>query len=303
MHNCRRIARMTDEKSQLSFDFFEDMGVKQEPQETPEIIDSTESSTDEEEVTIHQEDDLSNREIRQALAAWVLKREPTGIGFKVPTRVSKFQADIAAFWSIQKGRYLTPERTAIIEIRRGREECWPECSHQDKLLPTLRSLKEKREQLRAIIREQEPELRRDDNLFDEYVDWDYELSGNRSYHRCMKQIRETEKALYNGSRFEMIRRSGVANLLYLAVPDGTVSPDEIADGWGLIYWKNDLSVEVVRKPDIIACMEKARLHLIQKIAESDLHDFMHANGIRHIGGDRFGLTTAPRKRKIRREIP
>jgi hypothetical protein len=295
---------MTGEKNQQSFDFFEDNSTVQEMVEAASVAtESVEISISDEVVDDETVETLSNREIRQALAAWVLKREPTGIGFKVPTRISKFQADIAAFWSTPKGRYLNPECTVIIEIRRDREECWPECSHQDTLLPTLRSLKEKREELRAWIREHEPELRRDDNLFDEYVDWDYDLSSKREYHRCMKQIRETEKALYNGSRFEMIRRGGVANLLYLAVPDGTVSPDEIADGWGLIYWKNDLSIEVIRKPDTISCKEKARLHLIQKITEANMKDFMQAHGIRRIPDGRFGLTTPPRKRKIRREIP
>ena len=153
------------------------------------------------------------------------------------------------------------------------------------------------------IRQNEPELRRDDNLFEEYVDWDYDLSNNRAYHRCMRQIRETEKALYNGSRFEMIRRTGVANLLYLAVPEGSVAPDEIADGWGLIYWNDKLEITMVRQADSITCMEKARLHLIQKIAESNMSDFMHANGLRQLPDGRFGLTTTPRKRKIRREIP
>ena len=257
---------------QMQFDLFENVEPEQEtvvevPELTPDAdaaeIDDVEPPKVESEVS--EPLPVSNREIRQALATWLLKRSPTGIGYKVPTRFSKFQADIAAFWSTPKGKYLNPERTAIIEIRRGREECWPECSSQDKLLPLLRGLKEQREALRADIRINEPDLRRDDNLFDEYVDWDYDQSVNREYHRCMKQIRHTEKALYNGSRFEMIRRAGVANLLYLAVPDGTVSPDEIADGWGLIYWKEDLSTEVIRQPDSITCMEKPVYTLFRKL--------------------------------------
>lgn len=299
---------MTDDKSQLSFDFIEDTkpgpepdssGSAEEKASPPEIVEEKHKET----IAEPAASTPSHKEVRQALAAWVLKLEPTGIGFKVPARFTKFQADIAAFWSSPVGRYLKPVRTAVVEIRRGREECWPECSNRNQLLPKLRELKEKREKLREDIRRDEPELRRDDNLFEEYVDWDYDLSNNRNYHRCMRQIRETEKALYNGSRFEMIRRTGVANLLYLAVPDGSVSPDEIADGWGLIYWNDNLEITLVRQADSITCMEKARLHLIQKIAESNMSDFMHANGLRKLPEGRFGLTTTPRKRKIRREIP
>lgn len=299
---------MTDEKSQLSFDFFEDMNPEPEQESSgsaeKKVVPPEPVEMKEEEAAADTEASaVTHKEVRQALAAWILKLNPSGLGFKVPARFTKFQADIAAFWSSPVGRYLKPVRTAVIEVRRGREECWPECSNRDQLLPKLRQLKEKREKLREEIRQNEPELRRDDNLFEEYVDWDYDLSNNRAYHRCMRQIRETEKALYNGSRFEMIRRTGVANLLYLAVPEGSVAPDEIADGWGLIYWNDALEITLVRQADSITCMEKARLHLIQKIAESNMSDFMNANGLRQLPDGRFGLTSTPRKRKIRREIP
>ena len=79
--------------------------------------------------------------MRQALLAWLIERQPAGLGLSVPTRFQKFQADLAAFWSLPGGHHPQPGKTMIIETRLNRDQCWPDCSGKEELLSSLRDLK------------------------------------------------------------------------------------------------------------------------------------------------------------------
>ena len=139
-------------------------------------------------------DITSFKDMRRATVGWLLPEAPSGIGLMVPTRVSRFQADVAAFWSKlvrrQEHKILYPVKTVIVEIRHDREQCWPDCAAKNKLLPILRREKEKRKEFEAVIRVNEPELKLDDNLFPEYENWNYAYSNNKEYHKCKDRINE-----------------------------------------------------------------------------------------------------------------
>ena len=238
---------------------------------------------------------------KRALIAWLLKESPNGIGISVPTKFSKYLADIAAFWSEPvKGKYLMPSRTVIIETRLNRDECWPECSGKEDILAELKTKKEDKRKLEAEIRKTEPALKDTDNLFNEYESWNYLQSANKKYHKCLKKIEELEHALYKGSRFEQIRRAHVANNLYLAVPAGTVHADELADGWGLIFVHNDLKAEVVKKSETWDCPENNKLHLVQNIATSCLKSLTMSFGIRENSDGKVIFTRIPKRSRAQK---
>ena len=133
-----------------------------------------------------------------------------------------------------------------IEARLTRTSCWPECSGSEEIVPELRREQEYRQELEAEIRRTEPHLLDSDVLFPEIEYWNYEGTRNPAYRESLRRIRSYEKALYRGSRFERIRRADVANELYLAVPDGLIHPDELAEGWGLLYIARNLTVKVAK---------------------------------------------------------
>jgi hypothetical protein len=236
--------------------------------------------------------------LKRAVISWLIARKPTGIGVDVPTRISKYKADAAAFWSIPlKKKILKPERTAIVEIRNNREMCWPDCSEKEKLLPLLRETKELQKKLQFVIREEEPELKDPDTLFDEIEIWSYEKSKNKEYHKCCRQLEEVEHALYRGSRFEQIRRAHVADLLYLAVPENSVHPDELADGWGLLFVNEKLEVSLVKEAENWNCPEANRHHLIQNMAMASTKNMLFAHGINYRPDDSVVFTPVPRRRR------
>ena len=241
--------------------------------------------------------------MKRAVLGWLLSLKPSGAGIAVPTRVSKFCADVAAFWSSPgKKRLMQPTRTVIVEIRRTREQCWPDCSRQEELLPLLIEQKELRSSLETEIRKTEPELKDSDTLFPEYESWRYAESKNRNYHRCLRQIEKIEHALYEGSRFEQIRRAHVADFLYLAVPEGTVNPNELADGWGLINIKSDLSAHLVKEAESWNCPVANRLHLAQNIAASSRDTLFFAYGIRAGRDGNPKFSPIPKRRRNKHSV-
>lgn len=234
---------------------------------------------------------------RQAVICWLLKKKPTGMALSVPTRISRFRAGIGAFWAKpNRKRVLHPTKTMALEIRFKRDECWPDITNKDDLLGELKQLEQKKDTIEKIIRLKEPRLRASDNLFDDIEDWNYENSRNPEYHRCLKKLEKTRRALYAGSLFEQIRSAGVVDYLYLAVPHGLVEPEELANGWGLLYINQDLTVSEVKKAKSEETTAEGKLHFIQNIAAASMRNVLFSLGINLSPSGEITRTRPPRRR-------
>ena len=297
-----------DETTQLSFNFDDIPAPEEEqseggsiaiPEENPEQKDEKSVS----DIKNRSESELSPRDMKRAIIAWLIPQKPSGMALNVPTRVSKYCADIAAFWSSPATRRLmAPDKTVIVEIRRNREQCWPDCSRQEELLPLLCEKKNEKASIEAKLRATEPELKECDTLFPEFGSWNYKQTKDRAYHKCLKQLEEIEHALYKGSRFEQIRRAYVADYLYLAVPTGTVAPDELADGWGLININPDMSTQVVKKAEKWDCPERNKLHLIQHIAAACQKSILFSLGVKSQKEGGVSFLPIPKRRRAQKSV-
>ena len=301
---------MNNEK-QLSFDFDSSEDVDSRQETASAVAESANqyasaSSEDKNDtgkppMTEFKSPPLKPLAIKRALLGWLAVQNPSGMALNVPTRVSKYCADIAAFWSSPGKKHLmTPQQTMIIEIRRNREQCWPDCSRQEELLPLLRQKKAEKSSIEAEIRGNEPELKETDTLFPEYESWDYKGTKNRKYHKCIRQLEKIEHALYKGSRFEQIRRAYVADYLYLAVPAGTVLPEELADGWGLININSDMTVDLIKEAESWECPVENKLHLIQHIAAGCRKKLLFAMGVNLLASGRVSYSPPPKKRRAKK---
>ena len=240
---------------------------------------------------------LTRHDLQRAALAWLASLNPTAAAMRVPTRLAKFRAGAAAFWSSPgRHRLLQPDLTVVVEGRLSRNECWPECSDSEVILPSYREYQASRRSLEESIRKNEPFLLDSDVLFPEIEYWNYEDTENPDYKPCLAKLAEFESALYRGSRFERIRQGAVANELYLAVPDGLIDPDELAEGWGLLYVYPDLHVEVIRKADHYDCPQEHMLHLSQNIAASSLRDVLFAHGIYQEADGKISYRRPPKLR-------
>lgn len=281
-------------KAQPTFDLFQENKPSEQEKSQPKTV---KAAPELEPAVNKPAAPLKPVELKQAIMGWVLGLSPSGIGTQVPTRISKYQVDVAAFWSAPEKQLLRPEKTLIVEIRDDREQCWPDCGDRDKLLRKLREKKEQKARLEAEIRENEPELKESDNLFDEYESWNYSASVNQEYQRCLKQVENIQHSLYKGSRFEQIRRGHVADLLYLAVPAGEVHADELAEGWGLLYIDARRNVTEVKKAELQEPPEINRLHLIQGLAASAMKNVLFAHGVRVSNNGNVVFSLPPHRRK------
>ncbi len=242
-------------------------------------------------------------EFRRAALKWLLETgRPTAAALDVVTRISKFHADIAAFWSqpvrnvLDEGpnQILRPVRTAIVQCCLTRAECWPDCVRSQELLPKLCQLKEQAQAAEAEIRRNEPELRDGASLFEEYAVWRYEDTANPEYHRLRRAIAKTEHAIYRGSQFERIRQAALADQLYLAVPEGLIQPRELADGWGLLWIRDDLQVTVAQPPEMRNCLDSNRMHLVQNMASASADAMRCLVGLQGHSGGRYSFVKPPR---------
>ncbi|NOY75213.1 MAG: hypothetical protein GXP32_05405 [Kiritimatiellaeota bacterium] len=244
--------------------------------------------------------ELRPRDLRRAALAWVAIGNPSALAIGVPTRVSRFKADVAAVWTKPgRKRLVHPVKTLVVEVRRSRSDCWPDCSRREEMLAPLREIKAEKERLESILRETEPELRETDTLFEEFESWNYSASKNLEYRQCLKKMREIENSLYKGSRFERIAQANVADFLYLAVPVGAVDASELAEGWGLLHINDDLSVEVVKAADDIKCAKECKTHLALNIASSCVKSLLFSEGILMRKDGTPSFTPIPKRRRVK----
>lgn len=229
------------------------------------------------------------RLIQRAILAWLYQEAPPrGAGLNVPTRIAKFKADVAAFWSKSvknpgdsgPARILTPAKTMLIQCYANREECWGDATNSGSLMPSLNRCKEERTRLEDQIRQEEPELKDPNTLFEEYAVWQYDRTRNKRYHQVQREINRLEHASMKGTRFEQVRSADVADELYLAVPAYLIEADELADGWGLLWVYSDLTIEIRRQAVMRNCEPANRHHLIQNIAASASDALLFRQGIR-----------------------
>lgn len=256
------------------------------------------------------ESPLTENLVKIAVMKWLEETDsPNSLALNVPTRLKKYYSDIAASWSMARrnsatgGVYklLHPAKTMIIECRTSTDECWPETTRSLDLFEKTADLKKELNALKEQIKVDEPHLKTDGNLFDEYAEWNFDKTHNEKYHKLVKEIDEVSYAVYHGTYFERLHRARLADFMYLAVPNGMLKPSEIAEGWGLLYVNNDLSVEVIVEPVADECSAEGRHHLIQNIAATAKQAVLFSQGILK-KSDEVVLLKKPKRRRKTLEI-
>ncbi len=239
------------------------------------------------------------QEMRQAALGFLAARRPAGVAGYVPARFRKYQVAAAAFWTRDVGRVKQVVKTAIVEIYDHRDRCFAECADRQALLEAIHELRGERERLEARIREREPHLADSDDLFSEFRTWHYERSTDGEYRKLRRRLEKLQHALHRGSRLERIRRAGVADELYLAVPAGTLEADETALGWGLLHVFPDGTITVIREPDPQPCEAAARNHLALNIAAAASRSVLFAAGVGVTATGELRFYRPPRRRQKR----
>lgn len=235
--------------------------------------------------------------LQQAVLAYLVQNGAAGAALQVPCRLRKFQADVAAYYSNYRRRINHLERTVVVDIYTGRNQCLPECAGRDAMLEELAGLRAERAEMEAQIRIDEPHLRAEDELFDEFRSYEYSRSSNKKYHKLCRRIASIQQSLYKGTRMEQLAKADVADYLIMAVPEGMLSKDEIPDNWGLWYVDENRKVKAVVNPELQECSAESRLHLVQNIGHAALNSVLFANGIKVKSNGNVRFTRPPKARR------
>jgi len=243
--------------------------------------------------------DHEHLRLRQAVAGWLTARrpKPSGLGFDVETTSARLKADVAACW-LQNPRQeddvddrsdnsavFAKLRHAIVICCPTRESCWPECSSAETIVAEVSRLRAEAEAEEENIRIQEPELRANDVLFEEFAIWEYERSLNPHYQKLRQRVAELESMLYKGTRLERLTFRPMAEKMFIATPAGLLLPRELRRDWGLLWVKPDHGVELIRDGKGHSCLLPDRLKLLNNILASTMDMILSA--------------PVPRRQKIR----
>ena len=222
---------------------------------------------------------MDSRLLKRAALAFLGSLNPTGLAMDVPTRCRKYVVDGAAFWAEpdRKG-IMQAVRTAIVETRMEKALC-NTCGNPGEIMALLTEARKEKEALEASIREKEPSLMDSDSLFSEHAVWNYKKSRNPAYKELLKKIVLLEHTLFHGSKFDKLRKGKVASEFYLLVPEGEVLPDSIAESWGLVVLRKDLTFHLVKEAAIQDCPESHCRHLAFNIGKCSLNSVLFAQGI------------------------
>ena len=248
--------------------------------------------------------------VRRAAIKWLLDSEPQAhpaIAVDVPTRGNMFKADIAAAWyqchraKLSGGHVamvMEPRRTALVICSTSREDCWPECVDAERILSEISTLKQELRATEKSIRDNEPELRDANMLFDEFAVWNYSASKNKNYHRLVKEIGRLENTLFRGSRLAKLSGSQVANDIYMAVPKNTITPDEVISSWGLIEVDvKTLEATLVKKSEPLPAVPELQNHLALAIAAANTRQLADCHGLRINDDKPTGILKMPTFRR------
>ncbi len=242
---------------------------------------------------------LSLQDYRQLAMGFLWSKGVEAAAMQVPARFRKYQVTAAGFR--RGGNYRELESTVIVVLYERFDLCFADCADRDAQLAELHALRAEREKLEAEIRKNEPHLGSTDDLFCEFRSWDYGASANPGYRKLRRRFEKLQHALHQGSRLEHIRRTGVADYCYLAVPEGLVAADEIAAGWGLVYLGADRSFRVVREAEQqTEVTPEGRRILAQNIAVAAAGAVRFAAGVEYSKNGRIAYRKFPRKKAYRR---
>lgn len=240
--------------------------------------------------------------IRQAVLAHLIAEGYAGAALKVPGKLRKFPADIAAFRLHDGMRNGETTCCVMVDIRTDRARCLPECGGRSEVADELKALRRRKAELEAEIRRTEPELRETDELFDEFQSYSYDQSANAEYQALRRRLDALQQAYFKGTRMERLSRAAAADLLYLAVPEGLIEPEELLEGWGLWYVRPDRSLVEVRPAAQRDCGDRERALLVRNIAQAAFGHVLFAQGVHSVPRDPGSVyfTRPPRARRKRR---
>ena len=203
-------------------------------------------------------------ELKRLALEWALARRLVLAAMEVRLPRSAYRADVAA----ATPRALASNAlTAVFECKASRADFLRDSAPETETASSIARLRERLENLHALIGSHRPDLRRSEELFPEFEAFD--LRGLR--HPNLRPVGSPAGggATKTAGRHEIFETRPLAlrePLLYLVAEDGLFAPHEIPAGWGLLV-RRGASLELAVKPMLLRDTSAGeRVALLERIA-------------------------------------
>lgn len=186
--------------------------------------------------------------LKRAAYLWALEQGYRCTAMEVSLPNSSYRADVAAYRPTRR-RVPEPDpvglttrlvvrdvlgSTAIFECKQARSDFLKDSREHRAVSAELAQLATRRDALERQLKIHYPRLQRGDSLFPEYQTAELEHLEHKPYRRVVRRMEVLHRQLYEQTKFDKIRRQGIANLYYLVTMPGILQVHEVPTGWGLL---------------------------------------------------------------------
>jgi hypothetical protein len=206
----------------------------------------------------------AHKALKGLAAEWAVARRLSLYAAEVRLPRSGYRADLAACTprTTSAGAY-----TAVFECKASRADFLRDAAPEAETATELAELTLRLAELRALIAEHRPDLRRGEDLFPAFDCWDLRGLRHATHDRLARQLRVAQRKLHEGTKFSKMARWRSASLLYAVCEPGVLEAWELPEGWGWLERAGDALVLRAR-PCLHATTAAERVALLERIAAS-----------------------------------
>lgn len=165
-------------------------------------------------------------------------------GYEVRVPQSGFRADVAAV-----SRHPTSESgvVALFECKQARADFLRDETDEGSAKEQCLQLMDRVMQLRRLVAEHRPDLRRGESLFPEFDDYDFRGLRHDTLESLERELELIQTKLIHAVKFARLHRYHAADYLYLVTEPGLITVHEVPAGWGWLV-RGETGLELKMKP-------------------------------------------------------
>lgn len=200
--------------------------------------------------------------LKRLAAEWAAARRLSLYAAEVRLPRSGYRADLAACTP----RTLSAEAfSAVFECKASRADFLRDAAPEAETAAELTELTLRLRELRALIADHRPDLRRGEELFPAFDCWDLRGLRHATHDQLARRLRAVQRKLHEGTKFARMARWRSASLLYAVSEPGVLQPWELPDGWGWLE-REEGALILRAKPCLHVTTPAERIALLERIA-------------------------------------
>lgn len=171
----------------------------------------------------------AHRQLKRLAFEWALANRLPLAGFEVRVPRSGYRADVVAL-----SRHPTGDHgvCAVFECKQARSDFLRDEADEPRFRRRRAELAERVHSLRSLIGVHRPDLRRSEELFAEFEEFDLRGLRHDTLEKLERELDAVQEKLIHGVKFARMRHYRLADHLYLVTEPDLIEMNEVPSGWG-----------------------------------------------------------------------